>query len=103
MGWEEILINKIHNAREEDRKHDSKTSQPVMTLISVPLGGDLIHAFAMTVVLAFYSLYFGQILTPAILFTILILVDVQTNAINVSILSFSRSGIQTSSYALYTN
>ncbi|KAG0291864.1 hypothetical protein BGZ97_005765, partial [Linnemannia gamsii] len=82
LGWEEILINKIHNAREEDRKLNSKTSQPVMTLISVPLGGDLIHAFAMTVVLAFYSLYFGQILTPAILFTILILVDIQTNAIN---------------------
>ncbi|KAF9150173.1 hypothetical protein BG015_008030, partial [Linnemannia schmuckeri] len=82
LGWEEILINKIHMAREEDRKHNSKTSQPVMTLISVPLGGDLIHAFAMTVVLAFYSLYFGQILTPAILFTTLILVDIQTNAIN---------------------
>lgn len=82
LGWEEILISKIHQAREEDRKHNSKTSQPVMTLISVPLGGDLIHAFAMTVVLAFYSLYFGQILTPAILFTTLILVDIQTSAIN---------------------
>ncbi|KAG0376995.1 hypothetical protein BGX24_006869, partial [Mortierella sp. AD032] len=82
LGWEEILLSKIHKAREEDRKQDSKTSQPVMTLISVPLGGDLIHAFAMTVVLAFYSLYFGQILTPSILFTILILVDIQTNAIN---------------------
>ncbi|KAF9145848.1 hypothetical protein BGX30_006331 [Mortierella sp. GBA39] len=82
LGWEEILINKIHSARAEDRKHNSKTSQPVMTLISVPLGGDLIHAFAMTVVLAFYSLYFGQILTPAILFTTLILVDIQTSAIN---------------------
>ncbi|KAF9913001.1 hypothetical protein EC991_005869 [Linnemannia zychae] len=82
LGWEEILLSKIQKAQEEDRKQDSKTAQPVMTLISVPLGGDLIHAFAMTIVLAFYSLYFGQILTPSILFTILILVDIQTNAIN---------------------
>ncbi|KAG0219462.1 hypothetical protein BGX33_002732 [Mortierella sp. NVP41] len=82
LGWEEILINKVLKARAEERRSRTKTSQPVMTLISVPLGGDLIHAFAMTIVLAFYSLYFGQILTPAVLFTTLILVDIQTNAIN---------------------
>ncbi|KAF9928521.1 hypothetical protein FBU30_002320 [Linnemannia zychae] len=82
LGWEEILINKIHKARDEDRKQNSKISQPVMTLISVPLGGDLIQAFAMTAVLAIYTLYFGQTLTPSILFTTLILVNIQTDAIN---------------------
>ncbi|KAF9190285.1 hypothetical protein BGZ50_000316 [Haplosporangium sp. Z 11] len=82
LGWEEILIKKAIKAREEERKMNSKISQPVMTLISVPLGADLVHAFTMVVLLSVYSLYFGQLLTPATLFTILILVDIQTNAIN---------------------
>ncbi|KAF9174764.1 hypothetical protein BGX20_009844 [Mortierella sp. AD010] len=82
LGWEEVLLNNVLKAREAERKLNSKTSQLVMALISVPLGGDLVHAFVMTVILSAYSLYFGQLLTPAILFTILILVDIQTNAIN---------------------
>ncbi|KAG0212547.1 hypothetical protein BGX28_006146 [Mortierella sp. GBA30] len=82
LAWEEILMTKALKAREEERKTNSKVSQPVMTLISVPLGGDLIHAFVMVVILAFHSLYFGRLLTPAVLFTTLILVDIQTNAIN---------------------
>jgi len=56
-----------------------------MTLISVPLGGDLVHAFVMIVILATYTLFFGQVLTPAILFTTLVLVDLQTTAINVGV------------------
>lgn len=84
LGWEEIIMNKVLRARAEERKWNSKTAQPVMTLISVPLGGDLVHAFVMIVVLATYSLFFGQVLTPAILFTTLVLVDLQTTAINVS-------------------
>ncbi|KAF9109673.1 hypothetical protein BGX27_007345, partial [Mortierella sp. AM989] len=82
LGWEEVLLDNVLKTREAERKLNSKTSQPVMALISVPLGGDLIHAFTMTVILGTYSLYFGQLLTPAILFTTLILVDIQTNAIN---------------------
>ncbi|KAF9572321.1 hypothetical protein EC968_010045 [Mortierella alpina] len=82
LAWEEVLLAKALRAREEERKTNSKTSQPVMTLISVPLGGDLVHAFVMVVILAVYSLYFEQLLTPAVLFTTLILVDIQTNAIN---------------------
>ncbi|CAO3567640.1 unnamed protein product [Mortierella alpina] len=82
LAWEEVLLAKALRAREEERKANSKTSQPVMTLISVPLGGDLVHAFVMVVILSVYSLYFKQLLTPAVLFTTLILVDIQTNAIN---------------------
>ncbi|KAF9953162.1 hypothetical protein BGZ72_005638 [Mortierella alpina] len=82
LAWEEVLLAKALRAREEERKANSKTSQPVMTLISVPLGGDLVHAFVMVVILSVYSLYFEQLLTPAVLFTTLILVDIQTNAIN---------------------
>ncbi|KAF9932175.1 hypothetical protein BGZ67_004872 [Mortierella alpina] len=82
LAWEEVLLAKALRAREEERKTNSKTSQPVMTLISVPLGGDLVHAFVMVVILSVYSLYFEQLLTPAVLFTTLILVDIQTNAIN---------------------
>ncbi|KAG0052672.1 hypothetical protein BGZ83_002281 [Gryganskiella cystojenkinii] len=82
LGWEEIIMDKILRARAEERRWNSKTAQPVMTLISVPLGGDLVHAFVMVVILGAYSLYFGQILTPAVLFTTLVLVDLQTTAIN---------------------
>ncbi|KAI1311040.1 hypothetical protein EDD11_003582 [Mortierella claussenii] len=82
LGWEEVLLSKVIKAREEERRYNSKSAQPVMALISVPLGGDLIHAFVMTITLSAFSIYFGQRLTPAILFTILILVDIQTNAIN---------------------
>ncbi|KAF9350979.1 hypothetical protein BGX26_010893 [Mortierella sp. AD094] len=82
LGWEEVLLNNVLKTREAERKLNSKTAQPVMALISVPLGGDLVHAFVMTIILGAYSLYFGQLLTPAVLFTILILVDIQTNAIN---------------------
>ncbi|KAI7828625.1 hypothetical protein BC939DRAFT_61773 [Gamsiella multidivaricata] len=82
LGWEEILLSKVLKAREEERKLNSKTSQPVMALISVPLGGDLIHAFVVIIILSVFSLYFHQLLTPALLFTILILVDIQTSAIN---------------------
>ncbi|KAF9439362.1 hypothetical protein BGZ76_000023 [Entomortierella beljakovae] len=81
LGWEKILIGNVLKARETERKLNSKIS-PVMALISVPLGGDLVQAFVMTVILTAYSVYFGQVLTPAILFTVLILVDIQTGAIN---------------------
>ncbi|KAF9916044.1 hypothetical protein BX616_004750 [Lobosporangium transversale] len=82
LSWEKILLSKIQKAREEERKLKSKTAQPVLALISVPLGGDLVHAFVITVILTVFSLWFKQLLTPAILFSILILVDIQTQAIN---------------------
>jgi hypothetical protein len=40
----------------------------------------------MTIILAAYSLFFHELLTPAILFTTLILVDTQTTCINVSVI-----------------
>ncbi|KAG0032801.1 hypothetical protein BGZ82_006378 [Podila clonocystis] len=82
LGWEEILTSKVLKARAEERHANSKTSPAVMTLISVPLGGDLIHAFVVVVILAVFSKYYDQLLTPAILFTTLISVDIQTDAIN---------------------
>ncbi|KFH65450.1 hypothetical protein MVEG_08928 [Podila verticillata NRRL 6337] len=82
LGWEDILMSKVLKAREEERHANSKTSPAVMTLISVPLGGDLVHAFVVVVVLAVFSQYYGKPLTPAILFTTLISVDIQTDAIN---------------------
>ncbi|KAG0358957.1 hypothetical protein BG005_001558 [Podila minutissima] len=82
LGWEEILMSKVLKARAEERHANSKTSPAVMTLISVPLGGDLIHAFVVVVILAVFSKYYDQLLTPAILFTTLISVDIQTDAIN---------------------
>lgn len=39
----------------------------------------------MTLILAAYSLYFQELLTPAILFTTLILVDIQTTCVNVGV------------------
>ncbi|KAG0245363.1 hypothetical protein BGX31_007435 [Mortierella sp. GBA43] len=82
LGWEEILLGNVMKAREEERKFNSKTGQPVLALISVPLGGDLIHAFVMTTILAAYSLLFKVLLTPSNLFSTLILVDLLTNCIN---------------------
>ncbi|KAF9205597.1 hypothetical protein BGZ49_003809 [Haplosporangium sp. Z 27] len=82
LGWEEVLMSNVLKAREEERKLNSKISQPVLALISVPLGGDLVHAFVVITLLIAYSVYFGQILTPSILFTVLILVDIQTDVIN---------------------
>ncbi|KAF9364229.1 hypothetical protein BGX34_002149 [Mortierella sp. NVP85] len=82
LGWEEILLGNILKAREEERKFSSKNGQPVLALISVPLGADLVQAFVMTIILAAYSLFFHELLTPAILFTTLILVDIQTTCIN---------------------
>lgn len=80
-------MSKVLKARAEERHTNSKTSPAVMTLISVPLGGDLIHAFVVVVILAVFSQYYGQLLTPAILFTTLISVDIQTDAINVRALA----------------
>lgn len=85
-------MNKILKARVEERHANSKTSPAVMTLISVPLGGDLIHAFVIVVILAVFSKYYDQLLTPAILFTTLISVDIQTDAINVRAL-FNHSSL----------
>ncbi|KAF9410567.1 hypothetical protein BGZ94_001603, partial [Podila epigama] len=82
LSWEEILVDKVLKARAEERRANSKTSPAVMTLISVPLGGDLVHAFVVVVILSVFSFYYDQILTPAILFTMLISVDLQTDAIN---------------------
>lgn len=79
-------MSKVLKARAEERHANSKTSPAVMTLISVPLGGDLIHAFVVVVILAVFSKYYDQLLTPAILFTTLISVDIQTDAINVTAL-----------------
>lgn len=80
-------MSKVLKAREEERHANSKTSPAVMTLISVPLGGDLVHAFVVVVILAVFSQYYDQLLTPAILFTTLISVDIQTDAINVRALA----------------
>ncbi|KAF9961654.1 hypothetical protein BGZ65_010392 [Modicella reniformis] len=82
LGWEEVLMGNVLKARADERKYNSKTAQPVMTLISMPLGGDLVHAFVMTIILAAYSLIFNERLTPAVLFTVLVLVDIQTTCIN---------------------
>ncbi|KAG0343622.1 hypothetical protein BG004_005130 [Podila humilis] len=82
LGWEDIMMDKVLKARAEERRANSKTSPAVMTLISVPLGGDLVHAFVVVVILAMFSKYYDQLLTPAILFTMLISIDIQTDAIN---------------------
>ncbi|KAF9165929.1 hypothetical protein DFQ26_009063 [Actinomortierella ambigua] len=81
LGWEDILMNKILKTRRQETRTDAKSS-PLMSLISVPMGGDLIHAFVAFVILASFSILFGQTLTPQILFTTLVLIDLQTHAIN---------------------
>ncbi|KAG0234477.1 hypothetical protein BGW42_006558 [Actinomortierella wolfii] len=82
LGWEDIFMAKILKTRREETYMEAKSSPTLMSLISVPLGGDLVHAFVAFVILASYCALFGQTLTPQMLFTVLILIDLQTNSIN---------------------
>ncbi|KAF9971933.1 hypothetical protein BGZ73_005023 [Actinomortierella ambigua] len=82
LGWEDVFMAKILKTRREETRTEAKSSPTLMSLISVPLGGDLVHAFVAFVILLSFSVLFGQTLTPQILFTTLLLIDLQTHAIN---------------------